>query len=123
MTDMAHGEVLIVDESHIVTVRKVVREAATRLGFGITDVTRIVTAASELSRNAFAYAGSGVMRWRALDRGPQIGLELVFSDHGPGIAIKERERVFDWFFQGERGHNGRVQGSGLGLAIARDLVL
>ena len=48
---------------------------------------------------------------------------LDVRDNGPGIAPAERERVFDWFFQGERSHHGRVQGSGLGLAIARDLVL
>ena len=76
------GEVRIDDESHIVTVRKTIRDAATRLGFGITDVTRIVTAASELARNIFHYAGTGVMRWRDIDDGSRIGIELTFEDHG-----------------------------------------
>ena len=65
--------------------RKVVRNAATALGFGITDVTRIVTAASELTRNIYHYAGSGVMRWRTLSRDARVGLELIFEDSGPGI--------------------------------------
>ncbi|HXT37711.1 MAG TPA: anti-sigma regulatory factor [Chloroflexota bacterium] len=86
MTSVAQGEVPIQDESHIVTVRTTVRDAASRMGFGITDVTRIVTAASELARNVFRYAGVGVMRWRALDDGGANGIELVFVDHGPGIA-------------------------------------
>jgi serine/threonine-protein kinase RsbT len=86
MENEAAGEVHIVDESHIVTVRKTIREVATRLGFGITDVTRIVTAGSELARNVFHYAGSGMMRWSEVDNGEKIGIQLVFEDHGPGIA-------------------------------------
>src|SRR5512133_2458056 len=86
MENEASGEVYIVDESHIVTVRKKIREVATRLGFGITDVTRIVTAGSELARNVFHYAGSGVMRWSEVSDGEKIGIQLVFEDHGPGIA-------------------------------------
>jgi serine/threonine-protein kinase RsbT len=84
------GVVRIDDESHIVTVRKTIRDAATRLGFGITDVTRIVTAASELARNIFHYAGIGVMRWRELEEDTRIGIELTFEDHGPGIANVEQ---------------------------------
>ena len=55
------------------------------MGFGITDVTRIVTAASELTRNIYHYAGSGVMRWRSISRDARMGLELIFEDRGPGI--------------------------------------
>ncbi len=66
MTNERTGEVRIDSESDIVTARKIVRDAAMAMGFGVTDVTRIVTAASELTRNVFRYAGSGVMRWRML---------------------------------------------------------
>jgi len=79
------GEFLIKSESDIVMARKVVREAATALGFGITDVTRIVTAASEMTRNIYQYAGSGSMHWRTVSKGSVPGLELTFEDHGPGI--------------------------------------
>ncbi len=79
------GEMVIDNENDIVMARKSVREAAVALGFGVTDVTRIVTAASELTRNIYVYAGSGVMRWHTLN-GNATGLELVFEDHGPGIA-------------------------------------
>ncbi len=90
MVNETSQEVLIVDESHIVTVRKTIREAATGLGFGLTDVTRIVTAGSELARNIFHYAGSGVMRWSEMENGDKIGIQLVFEDHGPGIADIEQ---------------------------------
>ncbi len=86
----ASGEVHIIDESHIVTVRKTIRDAATRLGFGTTDVTRIVTAGSELARNVFHYAGRGVMYWSDVERGDAVGIQLVFEDHGPGIANLEQ---------------------------------
>lgn len=79
-------EVVIREENDIIAVRKTVRDAATRLGFGLTDVTRIVTAASELARNVVLYAGSGSMRWRKLDGSAGAGIELTFQDHGPGIA-------------------------------------
>ncbi len=79
------AEIRIREENDIVTARNVVRQAATALGFRLTDVTRIVTAASELARNAFRHAGGGTMRWRRLDGADSIGIELRFEDKGPGI--------------------------------------
>ena len=90
MSDSFPEEVALRSETDIVVVRKSVREAATRLGFGITDVTRIITAASELARNVFLYAGSGVVRYRVLNHSDKVGLELVVEDHGPGIADIEQ---------------------------------
>jgi serine/threonine-protein kinase RsbT len=86
----ATHSVVIESENDIVTVRKAVRDAAEALGFGITDVTRIVTAASELARNVFIYAGSGTMQWQGLNTGGSIGIELKFEDNGPGIANIEQ---------------------------------
>jgi len=85
MKTLLDGEFRIESESDIVTARRLVREAAVALGFGISDVTRIVTAASELTRNIYHYAGRGVMCWRALSQGGRAGLELTFQDEGPGI--------------------------------------
>ena len=85
MNESPPGELTIQSEGDIVMARRVVRNAAAALGFGITDVTRIVTAASELTRNTYLYAKSGTVRWRPLDVNGRVGLELVFEDHGPGI--------------------------------------
>lgn len=106
MIEDAHGEVAIDNESDIIVVRKTVRDAAVKLNFSLTDVTRIVTAASELARNVFLYAGSGVMKWRALDVSSTIGMELTFEDHGPGIA--DLEQVM---------YEGYSTGAGLGLGL------
>ncbi len=101
------GELRINSEMDIVSARKVVREIAASIGFGSTDVTRIVTAASELTRNVTLYAGSGVMRWNVLDNESRTaGIELVFEDWGPGIA--DVKAVM------ERGYS---TGSGLGMGL------
>jgi serine/threonine-protein kinase RsbT len=105
--------VAIESESDIVTVRKAARDAAEAIGFGITDVTRIVTATSELARNIFLYAGSGIMQWRRLNTGGAIGIELKFEDNGPGITNIE---------QAMEGGYSTSGGLGLGLAGTKRLV-
>ncbi|HWP96591.1 MAG TPA: anti-sigma regulatory factor [Syntrophomonadaceae bacterium] len=77
---------IINDESDVIVVRKVIRDISVRLDFSLTDITRIVTAASELARNIILYSGSGNVRWRTLDKSGALGLELSFEDQGPGIA-------------------------------------
>ena len=86
MSVALQGDTPITIESDIVLARRKVREVATHIGFGPTDVTRIVTAASELARNIFQYAGKGTMHWRPIEEDGRAGLELRFVDQGPGIA-------------------------------------
>lgn len=100
------GSIQIETSTDIVRVRRKVREVATTLGFSITDVARIVTAASELARNIVQFAGSGVMQWTVLRRNKLIGIQLIFVDRGPGIpdvelAMKE----------------GYSSGNGLGMGL------
>jgi serine/threonine-protein kinase RsbT len=89
MTIADCGAVPIVIETDIVSARKAVRDLATKIGFGPTDITRIVTAASELARNVYKYAGQGVMHWKTLQENGHLGLELRFEDQGPGIQDVE----------------------------------
>jgi serine/threonine-protein kinase RsbT len=100
------GEVPIETESDIVLARRAVREAAKDAGFGATDITRIVTAASELARNTFQYGGRGVMRWRCLEQNGRDCLELHFVDDGPGIADVNQAM-----------QEGFTTGRGLGLGL------
>jgi|SRR5437660_8490217 len=86
MNAVTTGEVVIENEADIVVARRTVRDIGAQVGFTPTDITRIVTAASELARNIFQYAGKGAMHWRALDSPDRLGLELRFVDQGPGIA-------------------------------------
>ena len=70
----------------IVRMRQLVREQAMGLGFSLVDQTKIVTAASELARNAMVYGGGGEVAVQPVTEGLRRGLRLVFSDQGPGIA-------------------------------------
>ena len=79
-------EIVIRVEGDIVLVRKRIREAAKSAGFGGTDVTRIVTAASELARNIFKYVGKGTVNCTRVENGNRQGLTIVFKDQGPGIS-------------------------------------
>jgi serine/threonine-protein kinase RsbT len=106
MNEPHQSEFRITSENDIVMARKVVREASTALGFGLTDVTRIVTAASELTRNIYHYAKSGIMHWRSLNQGVRVGLELTFEDNGPGIADIEKAM-----------EPGYSTGKGLGMGL------
>ncbi len=113
MSGPSDGELSIDTEGDIVATRRTVRGLAVNLGFGLTDVTRIVTAASELARNVYKYGGGGVMRWRHVRDGARPGIELQFIDHGPGIAD------IDLALQ-EGYSTGR--GLGLGLPAAKRLM-
>jgi len=106
MTFSHNEKVDITSESDIVEVRTSVRETANKIGFGVTDVTRIVTAASELARNIYRFAGSGVMYYKTLDNGGRKGIELVFEDSGPGIENIEVAM-----------EEGYTTGNGLGLGL------
>ena len=112
--DVVHSEKLRIDsEGDIVSVRKAVRGAAAALGFGVTDVTRIVTASSELARNLFHYAGSGAVYCRQLNDFFRKGIELVFVDQGPGIADVQQAMEMGFTTRG---------GLGLGLPGAKRLM-
>ncbi len=72
-------------EEDLLTARHAVRAATLALGFGIVDQTRIVTAASELVRNAYIHGGGGTLTLTLLEHPGAQGLRLVISDDGPGI--------------------------------------
>ena len=86
MATQETGENPIQSEGDIVTCRKLVRNVASAAGFGMTDVTRIVTAVSELARNVYVHSGShGEMSWEILYQAGQVGIRLEFEDFGKGI--------------------------------------
>lgn len=72
-------------EEDLLTVRHAVRAATLRAGFSIVDQTRVVTAASELARNAYIHGGGGSVTIDQLTLGGKAGLRLTVKDDGPGI--------------------------------------
>lgn len=100
-------------EQDIVLARQAVRKLAQECGFGIVDQTKIVTAASELARNALIYGGGGTLHWETLLDGIKRGLRLHFIDQGPGIANIAQAMTDGWT---------SGTGMGLGLSGAKRLV-
>lgn len=78
------------------------------------DAVRLRQALDNLVANALAVSPAG---GEVVLAGVSTGEELLLtvSDHGPGIAAEEQERIFE---PGVRLHSG-YPGSGLGLAIAK----
>jgi len=106
-------EIPVRDVGDIVAVRQQTRQWAGEVGLSLVDQTKIVTAASELARNAVVYGGGGSVRLELLENGVRKGLRLVFADQGPGIPDVEKA-LQDGFTTGG--------GLGLGLGGARRLV-
>jgi len=86
MPVMKHETINIHSEADIVLSRQIVRKWATEIGLGLVDLTKIVTAASELARNMVVYGGGGTLTLEVISEGMRRGLKLIFEDQGPGIA-------------------------------------
>lgn len=97
---------------HVVVVRQAVRKRAVELGFSLVDQTKVITAASELARNAIQHGGGGEVTIDTLAEAGRRGLRLTFHDHGPGIADLERAMTDGFSTAG---------GLGLGLSGAKRL--
>ena len=85
------------------------------------DAEKLRVVADNLVSNAVKYSPDGGIISLALRREDDAVLDV--GDTGPGIPVDDCDRIFDWFYQREHGHQGRVRGSGLGLAIARVFVV
>jgi serine/threonine-protein kinase RsbT len=112
-TDGAAGRLEIAENQDIVVVRQRVRELAKELGFSLLEITKIVTAASELARNTLEHGGGGWLELEVVTSGIRRGVRMVFTDEGPGIPDIE-QALTDGFTTGG--------GLGLGLGGSRRLV-
>jgi two-component system OmpR family sensor kinase len=81
----------------------------------IGDRAEIYEAIANVVDNALKYAPDSPIEI-AVRRAPG-GVEVSVTDHGPGIALADRELIFDRFYRGTLRVD--VEGSGLGLAIAK----
>src|SRR5688572_6978289 len=101
-----NGEAPLKSEHDIVVARQIVRKLTQELGFSLVDQTKMVTAASELARNAYTYGRGGTMHWEVLDNEGRKGLRLKFADEGPGIPNMELAMTDGW-----------TSGNGLGMGL------
>ena len=107
------GSLPLRSETDIVASRQKVRVLTQQLKFSLVDQTKMITAASELSRNTLVHGGGGDMHYDLLDDGVRRGLRLVFEDQGRGIPDMKLALTDGWTSGG---------GMGLGLPGSRRLV-
>lgn len=103
----SEGEMPIRSEPDIVLTRQLVRRLTQELKFSLVDQTKMITAASELSRNTLVYGGGGAMEWRIVQQGMRHGLRLAFVDQGPGIPDLDLALKDGW-----------TSGSGMGMGLS-----
>src|SRR5688572_23780939 len=106
MTSTDKGESPLRSEHDIVLARQQVRKLTQELKFSLVDQTKMVTAASELARNALIYGKGGAMHWEVLNVESRTGLRLLFADQGPGIPNMDLAMTDGW-----------TSGNGLGMGL------
>lgn len=99
-------------EYDVVLVRQRARQIAAALKFDSQDQTRIATALSEVARNAFQYAGGGLVEFQ-IEKPPAAALSITVTDQGRGI--ENLREILD-------GKYVSHTGMGLGMIGARRLM-
>lgn len=100
-------------DADTVVARQAGRDAALRLGLSRTEATFVATAISEIARNITTHAGRGEISIRSRTEGERLGLLVVATDEGPGIADVEAVLRDDF---------DSTAGLGVGLWGARKLM-
>jgi anti-sigma regulatory factor (Ser/Thr protein kinase)/serine/threonine protein phosphatase PrpC len=96
----------IKDEAQVGAARRAVHRYASQLGFGDEQLCEIDIVVQEVGTNAARYAdGGGCLHWTTT-HGADAGLELFYTDRGPGIY--DLERAF---------RDGVSSGGGLGTGF------
>jgi serine/threonine-protein kinase RsbT len=96
----------IASSSDVVLARQKVRQWAIEMKFTLVDQTKLVTAASELARNALEHGKGGQMVIEQVENSIKSGLKLVFEDRGPGISDLDAAL-----------RDGYTTGGGMGLGL------
>ncbi len=107
------GTMRLVNAEDVVAARLNARQAAEMLGMDRQSQTRIATAVSEITRNAFSYASQARAEFVIDGQAPSHNFLVVVSDDGPGI---------DDLGSVLGGRKAFAPGRGKGLLSARRLV-
>lgn len=101
-----HELIEVRSQADIVNVRQVVRTWGMTINMGLVDLTKLVTAASEIARNTVEYGGGGTLLLEELRDGLRAAVRLTFEDKGAGIADIARAMT-----------DGYTSGRGMGLGL------
>ena len=87
----------------------------------IADADALLRACANLVENAEKYSPAGTeISLTVSGAGGRTRLAVI--DHGPGIPVAERARVFERFYRGDPTRSRATGGAGLGLAIVAGVV-
>ncbi|RZI56893.1 MAG: anti-sigma regulatory factor [Rubrivivax sp.] len=101
------GVLPVKNETDITRARQFVRQLCQQIKLSLVDQTKLITAASELTRNTLVYGGGGVMEWQLVNDGFKDGVRLAFVDEGPGIPDLDLALKDGW-----------TSGNGMGLGLS-----
>lgn len=85
MLVQSRDNISVFREQDVVPMRNRVKDCAVKIGMGIVNQTKLITAASELVRNMLRYGGGGEVLIETVSEGRETGVRLTFTDRGPGI--------------------------------------
>ena len=106
MQDDASETVVLRAQHDITRVRRALTLLLTRASAKPTEMTKFVTAASELARNTVLHGGGGTATIELTRERKGFRISTIFEDAGPGIADVEAAL-----------RSGFTTGSGLGLGL------
>lgn len=107
----------VIAEIHTVYPQSIHTKLPDQLNFAIqeNDFRNIV---HNLVENAAKYSpADSAIKVTLAKQNDQLLLEV--ADHGQGIALQNREKIFDRFYREDQAHSSKIKGSGLGLAIVK----
>lgn len=87
----------------------------------LADPGKLRMIIDNLLSNAIKFSpDSGTIHVRTRQTDDSYIIEI--ADEGAGIALKERARIFEPFYQGSTLQSGHVKGTGIGLSVVRECV-
>jgi heavy metal sensor kinase len=87
----------------------------------VADKTLLRQAIMDVIDNAVKHSDSGNILVCATEEADKIA-QIDIEDHGPGIPIEDRHKVFERFHRVEKGRSSTSGGTGLGLSIVQWIV-
>jgi two-component system, NtrC family, sensor histidine kinase GlrK len=113
----------VVREQRLAAVARMIAfEAKIEPATVIGDTEKLRTIIDNLLSNALKYSPrNATVRLNVTAKDGFAVLDVI--DEGRGVALADRKRIFESFYQGPPPVDGRIKGSGLGLAIAREYAL
>ena len=87
------------------------------------DRRRLARVIANLIDNGTSYGGGNLEINVVADDGPPTRVRILVQDHGPGVALEERDIIFERFARGaSAGRRSGSEGAGLGLSLVDEHV-